>query len=429
MKEKFIHSALILLIGGFITKTLGMIIKIVMTRLIGTEGIALYMLILPTFTLFILLAQMGFPVAISKLVAEDTKNNKRLISSIIPITILINLFLIIIIVLLAPIISQKLLHDDRCTYAVISISLVIPFTTLSNIVRSYFFGKEKMIPHVISNITEDIIRLLLIILGIPLVIKKGIKYTIAYLILINIISELVSTIILILFLPKKTKITKNDLKPSKIYLKEELSIAIPNTTGKIIGTIGYFLEPIIITTTLLKVGYNSNYIINEYGIITGYVLPLLLLPSFFTLAISQALLPTVSKLYNMKKYKEVKRKIYQAISLSLIIGIPVTILLFIYPNFFLKTIYNTKEGIKYLRILAPFFIFQYIQSPLSNSLDAMGKSKDNMKAIALGTIIRTSLLYALSLLKFGIYSLIISTIINILVTTIYNFKQVRNSIS
>ena len=75
MKEKFIISTIILLIGGFLIKILGMIIKIVMTRLMGTEGIGLYMMILPTFSLFIALAQAGFPIALSKLVAEGDKNN------------------------------------------------------------------------------------------------------------------------------------------------------------------------------------------------------------------------------------------------------------------------------------------------------------------------------------------------------------------
>ena len=51
MKNKFIKSTLILVIGGFFTKVLGMTIKIVLTRLIGTEGIGLYSMIMPTFLL------------------------------------------------------------------------------------------------------------------------------------------------------------------------------------------------------------------------------------------------------------------------------------------------------------------------------------------------------------------------------------------
>ena len=96
MKEKFIKSTLILLVGGFFTKILGMLIKIIMSRLIGTEGLGLYMLILPTFSLFIGLSQLGMPVALAKLIAEDTKNNKKLFFSVLPVVLLVNIILIVI---------------------------------------------------------------------------------------------------------------------------------------------------------------------------------------------------------------------------------------------------------------------------------------------------------------------------------------------
>lgn len=63
-------------------------------------------------------------------------------------------------------------------------------------------------------------------------------------------------------------------------MRECLSIGIPNTTGRLIGSFGYFLEPIILSSVLIMVGYNSNFITREYGILSGYVMPLLLLPSF-----------------------------------------------------------------------------------------------------------------------------------------------------
>lgn len=425
MKEKFIVSTIILIIGGFLTKILGMIIKIIMTRLMGAEGIGLYMMILPTFSLFIALSQAGFPIAISKLVAEDNKNNRRLFFSIIPISIIINVVLMVFIILIAPYLSTNLLHDKRCTLGVLAISLVIPLTTLSNLCRSYFFGKEKMLPHVVSNLSEDIIRLLLIIIGVPLVMNKGLEYAVCYVILTNIISELVSILVLFFFLPKHVHITKQEIKPSRLYIKDSLDIALPNTAGRLIGQIGYFLEPIILTGTLLFVGYSNQFIVTEYGIVTGFVLPLLLLPSFFTMAISQALLPVVTKLYSKKKLAETKRKIHQGIFFSLLVGLPSTILLVLFPNFFLSFIYHTTEGVNYLRLLAPFCLFQYIQAPLSFCLDAMGKSVDNMKAVLLGTVVRSGLLFVLSFFRIGIYSLIISTSINILVVTLYNYKKVN----
>ena len=425
MKEKFIISTIILMIGGFLTKILGMIIKIVMTRYMGAEGIGLYMLILPTFSLFIALAQAGFPIALSKLIAEDTRNNKKLFFSLIPLSLTINLFLIILIILIAKPLSINLLHEKRCILAIYAMALVIPFTTLSNMCRSYFYGKQRMFPHVLSNFTEDIARLSLIVIGLPFFLEKGLKYGVCYVVLINVISEIVSILILFIFLPKNMKLTKNDLLPSKIYIKDSLDISIPNTASRLIGSISYFLEPIILTSTLLYLGYTNKFIVTEYGIVSGYVLPILLLPSFFTLAISQALLPTITKLYYKNNIKQTKRKIRQAISFSMLIGIPATICFMVFPKLFLNLIYHTNEGSKYMIVLAPFCLLQYIQAPLSFSLDAIGKSVDNMKATLYGTLVRIVFLFLLAFLDIGIWCLIISTSINICVVTLYDIKKVR----
>ena len=426
MKEKFINSVIILLVGGLLTKLLGMFIKIMMSRLIGTEGLGLYMMVLPTFSLFIGIGQFGLPTALSKLVAEKRKDNIKLFFSILPITLFINLLLIISIIVIAPVLANNLLHDPRCYLPILSIAVVIPFTSLSSICRSYFFGKEKMMPHVISNLLEDIVRLILMIVGIPFFLPKGLEYAVCYIILSNVISEGASILVLFLFLPKKIQLKKEDLIPKKDYMKESLSIGIPNTTGRLLGSIGYFLEPILLTTTLLALGYSSKFITTEYGILSGYVMPLLLLPSFFTMAISQALLPVVSREYTRGNYTFVRRKIKQAILYSLAIGIPVTIFFVIFPEFPLKLIYHTNEGISYMRFLAPVCLFQYIQSPLSSCLDAMGRSRDAMVATTIGVVIRSIFLVLLSLLNIGLWGLIIAISLNVFAVTFYSLKKVRS---
>lgn len=429
MKEKFIKSSIILIIGGFITKVLGIVNKIMMTRLLKTEGLGLYMLILPTFSLFINLASFGFPIAISKLVAEDDKNNKRLVFSVIPFSLLINVFLIILIILFAPYLSHYLLKEDKVYYAIIAISLVIPFTSISAILRSYFFGKEKMVPHVLSNIIEDIVRLFLIILGVPIFLEHGIEYAIFYLIASNVVSELASILILFLFLPKNFKLTKKDIKPSRIYLKDSLEISVPTTISRLIGSFTYFLEPIILTSILLYTGYSRNYITTEYGIISGYVMPMILLPSFFSNAISQALLPIVSKSYKKKNYQYTKKKIKQAIMISLAIGGVFTISFIMIPEKILSLIYHTTEGAAYLKFFAPICLLQYIVAPLTMSLDAMGKSKDNLVVTIVISIIRTIALPLFAFFKIGIWALILSTSINIVVDTVMSLKRVKRALS
>lgn len=424
-KSKFIKSTLILIAGGAITKILGLVIKIVTTRYLGDDGIGKYMLIMPTFMILISLCQLGFPIAISKIVAEEKKRGKNIILSVMPISIVINIILFILVFFSAEFISKNMLHDPDTYLGILSIAFVLPFISISSIIRGYFFGKERMFPHVFSNVMEDVVRLIFLIISLPFFIKMGIKYAVAIAILSNILSEISSIIILYLFLPKKIHLTKDDFKIDRTGIKEILNIGIPTTGNKLIGNLGYFLEPIILTSALMFSGYENNYIVSEYGIISGYVLQLLLLPSFFTMAISQALIPVISRNYSKGNKKNAKNKMYQAIGISLLIGILFTILVELFPQFLLSTIYGTKKGVLYTRVLAPFCLLQYIQSPLSSSLQAIGKAKESMYATLLGTISRCITLLILSFLHIGLWGLIISIIVSIVLVTSYDIIKLN----
>ena len=70
MKNKFIASTLVLILGGFVTKILGFVIRIIYTRIILEEGVGLYSLITPTYSLLITIATLALPLEISKFVSE-----------------------------------------------------------------------------------------------------------------------------------------------------------------------------------------------------------------------------------------------------------------------------------------------------------------------------------------------------------------------
>lgn len=428
MKERFIKKALILALGGFITKILSMVIRIITTRVIGVDGLGLYMLVLPTFNLFITIATLSLPTAISKLVAEGTRNNKKLVLGFLPIAIIFNIFLIIIIIILSPFIANNLLHNEILYYPIISIGITLPFITTSSIIKGYFFGKEKMFPNVVSNMIEQITRIISIIFIIPYLLKINISYAVSGLVFINCLSESLSIVTLLLFMPNKTKINKNDIKPDLNNIKDIFSISIPTTTSRLISSIGLFLEPIIITFVFLKLGYQTTYITKEYGIISGYVLPMVMMPNFLSGAISNALLPTVTKSYANKKYKETKRKLILACKLSLLIGIICTIILFIFPEECLKLLFNTTLGANYLQITSIIFLISYILNPLSSCMQAMDKSKQLMKINIIGVIIKTSLLFILTYLDINMWPLIIACGVQYIYITIRIINVIRKNL-
>ena len=356
-KERFIKSTIILIIGGLLTKVLGMLIKIISTKAIGSYGIGLYMMILPTFNLFITIATLSLPTSISKLVAENTKNNKRLVLGVVPIVLLFDCLLILIIIILSPFIASFMLHNKSLTLPIICISITLPFITISSILRGYFFGKQKMFPQVLSNFTEQVVRILLILIFIPIFKKYGIIYAVCFLVLSNVISELSSIFIFLFFAPKKISIKREDIICSKDDIKDIMSISLPTTMSRLVSSISMFLEPIIITFVFLRLGYNISYITNEYGIITGYIMPIVFMPNFLTSAVSIALLPEITRCYAKGDIKTVKKRINQSFIYSLIIGIPCSIILVLFPSYILNLIYKTDIGASYLRVSAIIFLY------------------------------------------------------------------------
>lgn len=429
MKNKFIKSTIILIIGGGITKLLAMVIKIALARSIGNDGIGIYMMILPTFNLFITLSTLSLSTSLGKLIAEK-RSSKKVIFSSIPFTMIYNFFLMIILIFLSKFISNTLLNNSITYYPILCISFTLPIIALSGILKGYFFGKNNMFPYTFENICEQIVRLLFIIFIVPKLLNISLIVAISSLVLVNILSEGIAIIVMLLFIPNKS-LDKESFKVDKNIVKDVLNISIPSTGSRLIGSISYFLEPIILTYAMLKSGSSLSFITSEYGIVTGYVYALLLIPSFFTMAISTSLLPIISKNYAERNMRIVKKGLSQGMLFSLLIGCFFTMLFMLFPNYILKFIYNTTLGSDYVRLIAPFFIFHYIQGPLTTYLQAINKAKCAMYGTLLGSIIKNTLLFVLAICNYKIWSLIISTIVNILIVTIhhiiYAIKSFRNT--
>ena len=420
MKNKFIKSTLILLIGGIITKLLSFIIRIYFTRNIGS-GIEIYSLVMPTYSLLITITQLGFPLAISSIIAKGEKTGKNIASSIIPISIILNIFLILIVALSASFLSNNLLHNKEAYYPLLACSLVLPFISIASIIRGYFFGKQQMMPHTISNIIEQLFKLFIVIIVLPKLIKHGIIFAVTGYILISIISETISIIVFLLYLPKGFSIKKEDLKPDIGTIKDVLKIGIPSVSSRIIGNIGYFFEPIILTNLLLLNGFSNEYIISNYAIYNAYVIGLLVVPTYLLGAVATALLPELSK--NINNIKKVKRIFYKVLTFSLIFGIGANIFLFFFSDEILSIVFNTTSGYTYIKFLCPFFILYYLEAPLSIVLTAFNKTKIVMRTTTIGIVFKLITLSILCFCNIGIYALIISEIVDILIVVLLNYKE------
>ena len=422
-------NIVILLISGGLTKIFGMISKILYTRIAGIKIVSLYTLIVPTLMLIINITQFCFPISISKLSAENKYNNKKLLKNAYVIAFIINVIAFFTILLTSKLIAI-LLHNKSLYKPICSISLIIPFTTISSIQRGFLHGKEDMMPSGVSNVIEEIVKIILIITILPIVVLKGDIKAVMFLILFNIIIECFSISIMGKVIKRKyLNIDKNKYNIDKKVIKDILSISIPTTLTRLISGIGFFLEPIILTNILLKTGYSINYITLEYGIINSYVVPLLSLPTFFSISIASALLPNLTKLYANKKIDNFNDKLSKLILLSIVVGLICLIIIMIFPKEILYIIYNTKLGINYIYLIGPFFLIIYMQPALSAAMQAMNKT-DKLFKISIFSIISKYLVLTITgLLGYGIKSFIFSMIVGIFLTTSLILISVLKEIS
>ena len=410
-----IKNIIILLVSGALAKVLGMLGKIIYTRIAGVNVVGLYTMITPTFMLIISICQFSFPISISKISAEEKYYNKSLLKSAYFVGSIISIILIIILILTSNLIATSL-HNKLLAPAILSISAIIPFVMISSVQRGFLHGKEDMLPASITNVTEEIIKIILILFLLPIAISKGDITSIIFLILFNVITESSN----ILFMQKainKKYISNKKGKVNKKIIKEILSISIPTTSVRLIASIGFFLEPIILTNTLLSSGYSPNYITMEYGIINSYIVPLLSIPSFFSISIASALLPNITKAYANKKYDEFNRKLLKLMFLSMLVGAVCLTVILIFPNEILKLVYNVNFGINYIYLIGPFFLILYMQPTLSVALQAMDKTNKLFFTSTISVIIKYSTLYVLGKIGFGMNALIFAMIAGIVTTT------------
>lgn len=424
-KSLFFKSTLILLVGSILTRALGFLIRIVFTRIIGSDGINLYSLIMPTYSLVIALTQLGLPMAISTIVARGTKRGKKILFSVVPIVLILNLSMMIILLFSAKFIASVLLDNPSATIPIMSMAFILPFISISSILRGYFFGKQKMLPHTVSNVLEQMARLIIIVLFLPKLARLGAVYGVCGFILLSIISEFLSIVIFLFYAPKNFTITKSDFKPDLETAKEVLGLCLPTVGGRLFGNITYFFEPVILTYILKLVGYNSDFIVGEYGIYNAYVIPLLIMPAFVVQAISTALIPEISKSYEKNDFQTVRKRLKQSLVLTFVLGTVTNVFVFLFPEMLLNVLYGTSEGIAYIKILAFAFILYNLEGPLSSTLQAIGETGLAFKATTIGACIKTVSLALFSLLRIGLYGLVIGEILDIVFVVIFNVKNIK----
>ena len=399
LKKKIIKSTLSLLFVGLITKVLSTLGRIITARTIGQESMGVYMLVSPAAVFFINVIQLSLPTCINKLIAQKPENTKNIIITSSIISLIVNSVFMILIISLAPFLANSILKNEKTLYAIYALALLIPLISLGGLIKGYFSGIGKIEITAYSQISEEIARIAFICLFGGFFVKGGEMYGAYAAILSLCVGEVFSLTHMIFSLKnlkgKAKKLFNGIINEKSLETKDILNMSLPLTGGRLIGSIAYMLEPIIITNVLLKVGMSNDAITLEYGILSGYAMPLLLMPGFFANAFGRVLLQPMTQEITKGNKKEA-RKLFVSLSLiSLTIGLFFSLIMFIFPNQLMNVLYGSSDGSNYVRLFAIPFIIYYLEAPFISAMTAMGKTKQIMFYDILTSALRIVLLFML----------------------------------
>ncbi|MEH7481262.1 stage V sporulation protein B [Bacillus sp. OV166] len=438
--SKFLKGTFILLIAGLVTRVLGFINRIVIARSIGEEGVGLYMMAFPTFILVVTLTQLGLPVAISKNVAEaEAKGNfaeiKKILVVSLATTISLSLIFTPALILLAPILSKTLFTDPRTFYPLIAIAPVVPVIAISSVLRGYFQGRQNMRPSAISQILEQFVRISLIAVMTKAFLPYGIEYAAAAAMVSSVIGELVSLIYLMTAfkLKKRFKLRKNFFQfvhSGKQTFKELMDIALPTMGSRMIGSVAWFFEPIVVVHSLALAGVITVEATKQYGALTGFAMPLLMLPSFITFSLATSLVPAISEANTQNNKKLIEYRLQQALRFAFLSGGLAVVVLYVLANPLMELMYGSAKGSYFIRLMAPFFLFYYYQGPLQAVLQALNLARAAMINSLIGAIVKTAVIFLLaSQASFGINGVALGIIVGFVLVTVLHFATVLKKIS
>ncbi|MFD1705516.1 stage V sporulation protein B [Siminovitchia sediminis] len=404
--SKFLKGTLILMAAGLVTRLLGFINRIVLARVVGEEGVGLYMMAYPTLILVVTITQLGLPVAISKAVAEadikgDQQKIKRILAVSLAVTGTLSLIFTPALFILGPLLSNILFTDSRTIYPLLAITPIIPIVAVSSVIRGYFQGKQNMKPSAVSQVLEQAVRITLIAFLTKTFLPYGIEYAAAAAMVASVIGELISLLYLFAMfkLKKRFPVRKNfwhALKGGRTTFHELMNVALPTTGSRMIGSLSWFFEPIIVSQSLLIAGVAAGIATKQYGLLTGYALPLLTLPSFITFSLATSLVPAISEANAVRNHQLVEYRLQQALRFALLSGGLSVVILFTFSEPLMKLIYGTENGAYFIQLMAPFFIFHYYQGPLQAILQALDLAKAAMINSLIGNAVKLTVIFVLA---------------------------------
>lgn len=355
MANKFVSGTLILTLSGFVVKAIGSVNWIILSRILGGEGIGIYQMAFPIYLLALEISSAGIPIAISIITAEkaarkDYGNAKRVFRVSLSLLMSAAVALSIIVYFASSLlIEYHLIRDSRAYYSLIALVPAIFFTTVIAGYRGYLQGWQQMTPTALSQIVEQLVRVATMLAFAYLLLPYGLDYAAGGASLGAAMGGISAWLVLLYFYYKlKRTLPETDPDEEKEsvanILKRLIVLAVPISMASIMLPVVSNLDLMIVPYRLEVAGFATHKATELYGYLTGMSVPLINLATILTAAMAMSLVPAISHSFTLGDKEEIYNRTAGAARIALLVTIPFSVMLYVLAEPVVTFIYNAPAA-------------------------------------------------------------------------------------
>lgn len=436
--EKFVKGALILSIAALVAKVLSAFFRVPLGNMIGDTGMAYYGYGYPIYTLLTSIAIVGIPSTIAKLVAErrvqgQYQEANNIFKQTMKLMIALGIIVSVLFLVSAPAMISLFKWEAPTIYSLWGLSLSPIFICIMGVYRGYFQGMQNMFPTAISQVVENLGR---VVIGL----------TLAYFFMPDIgkaaggasfgavAGGVCGAAILAMLYMKYRPSIKEEMSTQK-KVSEELGfkkvaktvlwIAIPISIGAAVNSFMNFMDSAFVTARLVEYGVNEANATAAFGQLTK-VATFINFPLTFGMALVVGLVPAIAEAIAKKDQEEVQGKIELGSRFALLISLPAAVGLAALANPIMNFIYpGAPDGGNVLAIAALSIPFIMLGQAFTGILQGMGQVWTPVKALLLATVVKGVLNYILVATPLQVVGAAIASIIGYGVFTLYNYYTIK----
>ncbi|KKM10910.1 hypothetical protein SY88_11080 [Clostridiales bacterium PH28_bin88] len=410
-KQHFLRGAMVLTLAGLTSKVIGALYRIPLARLMGGEGMGLYQMAYPVYTMLLALSTAGIPVAISILVAEheargDAAGARRVFRvalGMLAVTGALSSFLLF---RGAFFLAQEVLHEPRSFYPVVALSPAVFLVAVMSAFRGYFQGQQVMAPTAVSQVVEQVVRVSAVLAGAFLLLPYGEEFAAAGA-TFGAVAGSAAGLVLLLFLyareqwglrggNRQRARRRVHTEPTGKLMWRIAVIALPLSLGGLVMPVMQMIDAAMVPIRLQAAGFSPDKALDLFGQLTGFAGTLINLPTIITVSLAVSLVPAVAEARAGQDLEAMHHCIGEALRMTFMLVLPAAAGLWLLAAPISLLLYDLPEVGIPLRVLAPGVLLVGLYQTTSGALQGLGKTYLPVRHLLAGAMVKVLMNYYLT---------------------------------